>query len=222
MATLHSKLTSIQERLTDMDASGVDAKAISPVPHQYYYWAPDEVGRDAAMIVNDSIAEIVSMHSDRFVGIGTVPLQNPKMAIVEMERAVKKLGLRAIEIGTNVNGIELSDARYHKFFATAQELGILIFMHPLGTTEGKRLSEHCLFNIAGNPMDSTIAVSNLIFEGVLEKYPKLNMHRTWRWLFTPLCRKNGARLPYETRLQTMLDVSSKSIAQKTIFRYYCF
>ncbi len=175
MATLHSKLTSIDERLADMDASGVDVQAISPAPHQYYYWSPDEVGRDAARIVNDSIAEIVAMHPDRFVGIGTVPLQNPKMAIAEMERAVKKLGLRGIEIGTNVNGIELSDARYHKFFAKAQELGILIFMHPLGTTEGKRLSEHYLVNIVGNPMDSTIAVSNLIFEGVLEKYPKLKM-----------------------------------------------
>jgi len=175
MATLHSKLTSIQDRLADMDASGIDVQAISPAPHQYYYWAPDEVGRDAARIVNDSIAEIVSMHPDRFVGIGTVPLQNPKMAIAEMERAIKKLGLRGIEIGTNVNGIELSDTRYHKFFATAQELGILIFMHPLGTTEGKRLSEHYLVNIVGNPMDSTIAVSNLIFEGVLEKYPKLKI-----------------------------------------------
>jgi aminocarboxymuconate-semialdehyde decarboxylase len=172
---IRGKLTSIETRLGDMDRLGIDVQAISPSPPQYYYWAAPELGREAARLVNNRIAEIVAAHPDRFVGLGTVPLQAPDLAVAELERMVKELGLRGVEICTNVNGAELSEQRFRPFFAKAEELGILVFMHPNGFTEGRRLADHYFINVIGNPLDSTIAVSHLIFGGVLDAHPRLKI-----------------------------------------------
>src|SRR5258708_36283400 len=158
-----------------MDRLGIDMQAISPAPPQYYYWAPAELGRDAARLINNRIAEIVAAHPDRFVGMGTVPLQAPELAVAELERMAKELDLRGVEICTNVAYAELSEPRFRPFFAKAEELGILVFMHPNGFTEGRRLSDHYFINIIGNPLDSTVAVSHLIFGGVLDAYPRLKI-----------------------------------------------
>jgi aminocarboxymuconate-semialdehyde decarboxylase len=162
-------------RIADMDALGVDVQAISPSPGQYYYFAPPELGREAARLVNDGIAAAVAKHPDRLVGMGTVPLQNPQMAIAEMRRCVRELDLRGIEINSNVNGRELAEHEFRPFFAVAEELGVLLFMHPLGFTHGHRLSEHYLDNIIGNPLESAIALAHLIFGGVLENHPGLKL-----------------------------------------------
>jgi aminocarboxymuconate-semialdehyde decarboxylase len=172
--TIRSQLTSVETRLRDMDRDGIDIQAISPSP-QYYYWAEPELGRETARLVNNRIAEIVASHPDRFVGMGTVPLQAPALAVAELERMVKELGLRGVEIGTNVAGAELSEERFRPFFAKAQELGILIFMHPAGFTHAQRLADHYFINVIGNPLDTTVAVSHLIFGGVLDAYPKLKI-----------------------------------------------
>jgi aminocarboxymuconate-semialdehyde decarboxylase len=174
-AQIGPTLNGVEQRLKDMDRLGVDVQAISPSPGQYYYFAPPEVGRDAARIVNDGIASAVASHPNRLVGMGTVPLQNTEMAIAEMRRCVKELGLRGIEISSNVNGQELAHPSRRAFFAAAEELGVLVFLHPLGFTHGQRLSEHYLDNIVGNPIESTIALSHLIFEGVLDAYPGLKL-----------------------------------------------
>ena len=173
--TIRSQLTSIETRLADMDRQGIDIQAISPAPPQYYYWAEPELGREAARLVNNRIAEIVAAHPARFVGMGTVPLQAPSLAVAELERAVKELGLRGVEIGTNVAGTDLSDERFRPFFAKAQELDILIFMHPAGFTHAQRLADHYFINVIGNPLDTTVAVAHLIFGGVLDTYPKLKI-----------------------------------------------
>ncbi len=171
---IRGKLTSVETRLHDMDRDGIDIQAISPSP-QYYYWAEPELGRETARLVNNRIAEIVASHPNRFVGMGTVPLQAPALAVAELERLVKELGLRGVEIGTNVAGAELSDERFRPFFAKAQELDILIFMHPAGFTHAQRLADHYFINVIGNPLDTTVAVSHLIFGGVLDAYPKLKI-----------------------------------------------
>ncbi len=173
--TVRPQLTSVERRLADMDAMGVDIQAISPAPPQYYYWTPPEVGRDAARLINDNIAATVAAHPDRLVGMGTVPLQAPEFAVAELERGVKQLGFRGVEICTNVAGTELSDARFRPFFAKAEELGVLVFLHPNGFTEGRRLSDHYFINVIGNPLDSTVAVSHLIFGGVLDAHPRLKI-----------------------------------------------
>ncbi len=173
--TIRAKLTDVETRLRDMDRAGIDIQAISPAPFQYFYWAEPELGRRTARLINDRIAEIVARHPDRFVGLGTVPMQAPDLAVAELERIVKELGLRGVEISTNVAGEELSNQRFRRFFAKAEELDIVVFLHPSGTTDARRLSDHYFINVIGNPLDSTIAVSHLIFGGVLEAYPRLKL-----------------------------------------------
>jgi aminocarboxymuconate-semialdehyde decarboxylase len=174
-AEIGKKLNGVDDRIADMDRLGVDVQAISPSPGQYYYFAPPELGRDCARMVNDGIAKAVADHPSRLVGMGTVPLQNTEMAVAELDRCVNELGLRGVEIGTSVDGRELADETLRPFFAAAEELGVLVFMHPLGFTHGERLAEHYLDNILGNPIESSIALSHLIFSGALEAHPDLKL-----------------------------------------------
>jgi aminocarboxymuconate-semialdehyde decarboxylase len=169
------KLSGVDERLKDMDRMGIDMQAVSPSPGQYYYWTESGLGRDLSRAQNDRIAEIVALHPDRFVGLGTVPLQDPKMATAELVRCVNKLGMRGVEINTNVNGIDLADKRLglERFFAKAQELDVVLFIHPLGFDHGERMVDYYFNNVIGNPLESTLAVSHLIFGGVLDRYPGL-------------------------------------------------
>jgi aminocarboxymuconate-semialdehyde decarboxylase len=175
MKTRAPKLMGIEERLQDMDKMGVDIQAVAPAPYHYFYFTDPELGASLARDVNHGIANVVASHPDRFVGLGSVPLQNPKMAVKELEYCVKKLGLKGVEICTNVNGKNLTDPSLglEKFFAKANELGIVVFMHPLGFTQGERLSNHYFNNVIGNPLETTIAVSHLIFDGVIARYPKI-------------------------------------------------
>jgi aminocarboxymuconate-semialdehyde decarboxylase len=169
------KLTGIDERLRDMDRMGVDIQAVCPAPYHYFYFTEPDYGAELAREVNEGIANLVNLHPDRFVGMGSVPLQNPKLAVRELEYAVKKLGLRGVEINTNVNGMNLTDPRLglEKFFAKANELGVVIFMHPLGYTQADRLTNHYFNNVIGNPLETTVALSHLIFDGVIERHPKI-------------------------------------------------
>jgi aminocarboxymuconate-semialdehyde decarboxylase len=169
------KLSDIATRLRDMDRMGIDIQAVSPAPSQYYYYADPDFGLQLSREINDRIAEIVAMHPDRFVGIGTVPLQDAKLATKELERCVKKLGMRGVEICTNVNGVDLADKRLglDRFFAKAQELDVVVFLHPMGFTHADRMTDYYFNNIIGNPLESTLAVSHLIFGGVLDRYPRL-------------------------------------------------
>lgn len=177
MAGRAPKLSSIPVRLRDMDKMGIDIQAVSPAPFQYYYWAEPALGRTLSREVNEGIAGLVAGNPDRFVGIGTVPLQNADMAVKELEYASKVLGLRGVELNTNVNGMDLTDPKLklEKFFRRAEELEMPLFLHPVGFTEGKRLVDHYFNNVIGNPMDTTIAVSHLILDGVMARNPKLKV-----------------------------------------------
>ena len=114
-------LTSVAARLTVMDREGIDIQAVSTAPGQYYYWADAEIGRRTARLINDNIASIVAGNPERFVGLATVPMQAPELAVAELTRAVKELGLRGVEIAPNVAGAELSEPRFRPFFAKAEE-----------------------------------------------------------------------------------------------------
>ena len=172
-----AKLSSIEVRLKDMDRMGIDIQAVSPAPNQTYYWTDPGQGAELARMVNERIAQIVAQHPDRFVGLGTVPLQDPDLAVSELVHCVKKLGLRGVEINPSVNGMDLSDGRLalEKFFAKVQELDVIIFMHPIGFTQGERLLDHYFNNVIGNPLETTVAASHLIFDGVMERHPKLKV-----------------------------------------------
>jgi aminocarboxymuconate-semialdehyde decarboxylase len=172
-----AKLTDIAVRLKDMDRMGIDIQAVSPAPNQTYYWTDPGMGAELARGVNEGIAAIIARHPDRFVGLGTVPLQDVSLAVSELEYCVKKLGLRGVEINPSVNGLDLTSKKLNldRFFAKAQELDIVIFMHPIGFTQGERLLDHYFNNVIGNPLETTVAASHLIFDGVMDRHPKLKV-----------------------------------------------
>jgi aminocarboxymuconate-semialdehyde decarboxylase len=171
------KLSDIEVRLKDMDRMGIDVQAVSPAPHQTYYWTDPWMGQELARAVNERLAEIAAQHPGRFAPMGTVPLQDVDLAVGELTHCVKTLGMRGVEINPSVKGMDLTDARLNleKFFAKAQELDVVIFMHPIGFTQGERLTEHYFNNVIGNPLETTVAASHLIFDGVLERHPKLKI-----------------------------------------------
>lgn len=169
------QFTSIEKRLADMDLMGIDIQAITPSPAQTFYSVPADLGIETARVINDNIADICGRHPDRFVGLGTVPFQAPELAVAEIERLHKSLGLRGIEIATNVAGADLSEPRFRPIFQRAEELGLVLFMHPTGFPEASRFRDHYFTNIIGNPLDTTVAVHHLIFGGVLQDCPNLKL-----------------------------------------------
>src|SRR5712675_2796389 len=164
------------ERIKAMDQQGIDIEALSVNPIFWYKAEPDLAGQ-VVKLQNEKLAEICAAQPDRFVGLASVALQHPDLAAEQLEVAVKQLGLRGALIGGSVNGEELSDPKFHPFWAKAEELGVLIFLHPQGIPDfEKRLQGNGLLtNVIGNPLETTIALSHLIFEGTLDRFPGLKL-----------------------------------------------
>ena len=175
LAGLSEAMTSLDLRLQVMDRAGIDVQVLSPAPSHYNYWADPDLAKAASETVNDHVAEAVARHPDRLAGLGTIPLQHPDLAIAEMIRLSRDLGLRGFEDGTSVMGRELSHPSLRPVWARAEELGLLVFIHPLGFTHGERMTEHYFINTIGNPLESTLAVGHLIFDGVLKDLPGLKI-----------------------------------------------
>ena len=171
------KFNQVEVRLKDMDKMGVDVQVISPAPIQYFYFTEPVLGAQISRDINESIAMVVDQRPDRFVGMGTIPLQDVELAIQELEHAVNVLGLRGVQICTNVNGKNLTDPalQLEKFFAKAESMGIVLFLHPMGFSQGERFVEHYFNNVMGNPLETSLALGHLIFDGVLARYPKLKI-----------------------------------------------
>jgi aminocarboxymuconate-semialdehyde decarboxylase len=165
------------QRLIDMDAQGIDVQAINV--NAWGYSADLALARDLVALQNEKIAQWCGAHPDRFVGMATVALQHPDLAAEQLEHAVRKLGMRGAAIGGSVEGQELSDRKFDPFWAKAQELGVLLFMHPQsapGTTQNMRLQgKGGLGNTIGNPLETTVFLSHLIFEGTLDRFPGLKI-----------------------------------------------
>ena len=165
----------VQERVRQMDAQGIDVEALSINP--YWYEAERDLARQIITIQNEKLAEVCVAQPDRFVAFATVALQYPDLAAEQLEDGIKRLGLRGVSIGGSVNGEELSDSKFHPFWAKAEELGVLVFLHPQGVPDlEKRLQGNGLLtNVIGNPLETTIALSHLIFEGTLDRFPGLKL-----------------------------------------------
>jgi aminocarboxymuconate-semialdehyde decarboxylase len=166
------------DRIKAMDEQGIDVEALSINPI-FWYKADPDLARQVVKLQNEKLAEICAKEPERFVGLASVALQHPELAAEQLEEAVKRLGMRGAEIGGSVNGEELSDPKFHPFWAKAEELGVLIFIHPQGTPEleasGRLKGNGALTNTIGNPLETTIALSHLIFEGTLDAYPGLKI-----------------------------------------------
>jgi len=165
------------ERLQYMDKEGIDYQAINV--NAWGYSADRALARDLVQLQNEKIAAAVAQHPDRFVGMAALALQHPDLAADQLDYAVKKLGLRGGAIGGSVEGQELSDRKFDPFWAKASELGVLLFMHPQnapGTTSNMRLNgKGGLGNRIGNPLETTVFLSHLIFEGVFDRFPGLRI-----------------------------------------------
>src|ERR1700756_1371061 len=166
------------ERIKAMDEQGIDIEALSINPVFWYKAEPDLAGQ-VVKLQNEKLAEICAAQPDRFVGLASVALQHPDLAAEQLVEAVKGLGLRGALIGGSVNGEEVSDPKFHPFWAKAEELDVVIFIHPQGTAEmgtsGRLKGNGVLENVIGNPLETTIALSHLIFEGTLDAYPGLKI-----------------------------------------------
>jgi aminocarboxymuconate-semialdehyde decarboxylase len=174
-ADIRSRIGTTDERFAAMDEMGVDVQLVSPAPPQIFYNLPLEVGVQAARALNDGIAEYVGRHKDRLLALGGVPMQDGREAAKELERAVKQLGFKGVEILTNVNGKELSDPAFAPFWKKAEELRALVMIHPTGFTQPQRFGRFYFNNVIGNPLDTTMALHYLIFDGVLERHPDLKI-----------------------------------------------
>ena len=172
---IRTRITSYDERLADLDKMGLDLQLILPPPNQCFYTVPLDVAVEASRMVNDGLAEYVDGKPDRFLALGTVPLADGAEAAKELERCVTSLGMKGVEILTNVAGHELSEPQYAPFWKKAEELGALVIIHPNGFTEAKRFSRFYFNNVIGNPLETTIALHYLIFDGVLERHPNLKI-----------------------------------------------
>jgi len=166
-----AKLTDLTRRLRDMDDMGVDIQVLSPSPTQYYYWADPDLAKESVRLQNEHIAELCAQHPDRFAALGNVALQHPDLAVEQLDHCVKQLGFRGVEVSSSVNGLELANEKFMPFWAKVEELGCLVFLHPLGTSLGERVNQYYLSNIVGQPLETTVALSQLIFGGVLDKFP---------------------------------------------------
>lgn len=163
------------KRIHDMEREKVDMQVLSPIPVTFSYWAPAEEAEVMARIQNDFIAETVKQHPERFIGLGTVPLQNAQIAIREMDRCMHELGLKGIEIGTNVNGHNLDDPSLIEFFEMCQKWEVPLFVHPWETLGKERMPRHNLMYTVGMPSETALAAASLILGGVMEKFPGLKI-----------------------------------------------
>ncbi len=158
-----------------MDANEVDVQVLSPTVFTFFYGHDAALAQACASLQNEEIAAVVRRYPDRFLGLGSVPLQAPQAASDELRRAMTQLGLRGAMIGSNVNGRNLDDPALEPFWASAAELGAFIFIHPHAGAAPERLSAYYLKNLVGLPFETTIAAACLVFGGVLERHPRLKI-----------------------------------------------
>lgn len=172
---IRPKMDLLDVRLEDMDRMGVDIQAVAVAVYQYYYWADPDLGAKVSRIINEEFVESTSKYPGRFLPLGTVPLQDTDAAIQELRYLAQELGMRGIEIGTHVEGEEISSPRLDPFWAEVQKLGLVVVIHTQGATHAQRLADHNFVNIIGHAFEATLATSHLIFDGVVARYPDLKI-----------------------------------------------
>jgi aminocarboxymuconate-semialdehyde decarboxylase len=186
VAGIRDALRDPQKKIRDMDEKKIGLYVLSSTPFAFFYEVEDDLAVELAKFQNDQLSEMVKRYPDRFSAMATLPLQVPNQAEKELERAVKKLGLRGVEIGSHVGSRELGDEVFWPIYKVLEDLNVPIFIHPHHVAGMERLGDFYLTNLIGNPLDTTIAAAQLIFSGVLEKYPGLKI----------ILAHAGGQLPY--------------------------
>lgn len=166
---------SADERLKDMTSTSVDVQVLSTIPVLFNYWAKPADGLETSRFFNDHIADTVAKNPQRFIGIGTIPLQDIDLAIQEMERCVQELKMPGLEIGSNINGKNLGDETFFPFYKRAEALGCALFVHPWEMMGENQMQKYWLPWLVGMPAETSRAICSMIFSGVFEKFPKLRV-----------------------------------------------
>ncbi len=176
----------VAERIAEMDKRSIDVHCLS-LTTPMVYWASPGLATAMSQAFNDAAAAAHRKHPDRLIGMAMVPMQNPADALKELERAAKLPGMKGLYLATNVNGKELDDQKFWDVYAKCEELGWPIFLHPVDTIGQDRTKKYYLKNLCGNPYDTGVAVAHLIFGGVMDRFPKLEVNLphaggTFPWL----------------------------------------
>jgi len=212
-----------QVRLREMDEAQIDVMVESLLPPLLPYWAPTDVGLAVCRVINDAIAEDVAQYPDRIVGMGLVPLQDVTAAIGELDRLVRELHMPSVLLGTNVRGKNFDEPELFPFFQRALELDVLVYFHP-DVPEFPRLDRYYLTNLIGNPLDTSIAITSLIFGGVVERLPGLKLCFAHAGGYAPWIRgrwRHGQEVRPEPRVANSLpfdDAFARLYFDSLIFR----
>jgi aminocarboxymuconate-semialdehyde decarboxylase len=172
---IHENNWSPEARMVDCDVHQVKVQVLSTVPVMFNYWAKPLDCLAVSQYLNDHLADVCQRYPKRFIGLGTVPLQSPEVAILEMERCITRLGLAGIQIGSHINEWNLSEERLFPFFQAAEELGAAIFVHPWDMMGQEKMSKYWLPWLVGMPAETSLAICSMIFSGIFEKLPKLRV-----------------------------------------------
>jgi aminocarboxymuconate-semialdehyde decarboxylase len=164
-----------EARIKEMDETEVTMQVLSTIPVLFNYWSKPADGLETSRFFNDHIAETVSKEPKRFIGVGTVPLQDVDLAIKEMERCVKELKMPGLEIGSNINGQNLSEKKFFPFYEAAERSGCSLFVHPWEMMGEKQIEKYWLPWLVGMPAETARAICSMIFGGVLANFPKLKV-----------------------------------------------
>lgn len=162
-------------RMREMDDTEVTVQVLSTIPVLFNYWAKAKDGLETARFFNDHIADTVVKEPERFIGIGTVPMQDIELAIQEMERCMTELNMPGLEIGSNINGVNLNDPNFFPFYEAAEKLGCALFVHPWDMMGQDQMGKYWLPWLVGMPAETSRAICSMIFGGVFEKFPNLRV-----------------------------------------------
>lgn len=162
-------------RLKEMDQSGVRVQVLSTVPVMFSYWAKPQDTLDLSRFLNDDLAAVVRKYPERFVGLGTLPMQSPELAVQEMHRCVKDLGFPGVQIGSHINQWDLNSTELYPIYAAAEELNCSIFVHPWDMPTSGRMAKYWLPWLVGMPAETTTAICSMIMGGIFEKFSKLKV-----------------------------------------------
>ena len=183
---IRDALRNPERKIRDMDQKRLGMHILSSTPFAFFYEVENDLAVELARFQNDRLCEMVRTYPGRFAAMATLPMQVPGEAVKELERAARELGLRGVEIGSNVNKCELGDEVFWPVYEALEELDMPVFIHPHRVAGLDRLMDYYLNNLIGNPLDTTIAAARMIFSGTLQKFPRLKV----------VLAHGGGQLPY--------------------------